>query len=199
MLRFFQLLVLAGAFQAAVLVPAQEVEVASVRFTTVRAPLGSVGNWLEADVQVLARPLPDAPGAMVPRVRVSVLVGFELPAAPGGERRIEHFRSEAECVALEAGRTSVRFYLPPEVVKRDRIRGTPRFWGVELAVAGRALAPSTSAYSATLSTADARRNFIAIGGPDAIRNDGILLPQYLTPFIYEYPRATPSFVRPGAR
>ena len=156
MLRFFQLLVLAGAFQAAVLVAAQEVEVASVRFTTVRAPLGSVGNWLEADVHVLARPLPDAPGAMVSRVRVSVLVGFELPATPGGERRIEHFRSEAECVALEAGRTSVRFYLPPEVVKRDRIRGTPRFWGVELAVAGRALAPSMSAYSATLSTADAR-------------------------------------------
>ncbi len=199
MLRFFQLLVLASAVQAAVLVRAQEVEVANVRFTMVRAPLGSGGNWLEADVQIMARPLPDAPGPMVSRVRVNVLVGFELPAPTGGERRFEHYRAEAECAALEPGRTSVRFYLPPEMVKRDRIRGAPRFWGVELAVAGRAMAPSTAAYSSTLAAPEVRRSFIAVAGADAARNDGILLPQYLTPFIYEYPRATPSFVRPAAR
>jgi hypothetical protein len=136
---------------------------------------------------------------MVSRVRVSLLVGFELPAPTGGERRIEHYRAEAECVALESGRTSVRFFLPPEVVKRDRIRGAPRFWSVEVAVAGRAMAPSTAAFSSTLSTAEARRNFISVAGADAARNEGILLPQYLTPFIYEYTRTTPSFVRPAAR
>lgn len=198
MLRFFHWLVLCSALQAAALA-AQEVEVANVRFTTVRAPLGSVGNWLEADVQMMVRPLPDAPGSMVSRVRVSLLVGFELPAPAGGDRRIEHYRADAECVALESGRASVRFYLPPEVVQRDRIRGAPRFWGVEVTVVGRAMAPSSAAFSAMLGTADARRNFIAVASADAARNEGILLPQYLTPFIYEYPRTTPSFVRPAAR
>ena len=199
MLRFTHLLVLLSALQAVVLAQSQEVEVANVRFTTVRAPLGSVGNWLEMDVQVMARPLPDAPGPMVSRVRVNVLLGFELPAPAGSERRLEHYRAAAECVALEPGRTSVRFYLPPELVKRDRLRAGPRFWGVELTVAGRPIAPATAAYAPALSTAEARRLFIAAASADAVRNDGILLPQYLTPFIYEYPRDTPSFVRPDAR
>jgi len=31
-----------------------------------------------------------------------------------------------------------------------------------------------------------------------VANDGILQPQFLTPFVNEYPRATPSFVRRDA-
>ncbi len=199
MLRFFHLFAFIGVVQATFVAHAQEVEVGNVRFTMVRAPLGSVGQWLEADVQVIARPLPDAPGSMVSRVRVSVLFGFEFPTPVSGERRMEHYRAEAECVALESGRSSVRFYLPPEIVKRDRLRGAPRFWGVELAIAGRVLMPSAAAFSSTLSTEEARRAFLAFAGPDAVRNNGILLAQYLTPFIFEYPRDTPSFVRPEAR
>lgn len=178
---------------------AQEVEVTTVRFMNVRAPRGGNGTWLEADVQVNVRPPPGAPRDMVSRVRVALLVGFELPGGAGAERRIEHYRADAECVALEAGRADVRFYLPPEIVKRDQLHGDPKYWGVEIAVGGRAQTPARSAYAPTLGAAEQRKNFQARGGAAAAANDGLLQPQFLTPFAEEYPRATPTFVRRETR
>ena len=64
---------------------------------------------------------------------------------------------------------------------------------------GRAIPAGRPAYSLTLQGADARKNFQARAGLAAAANDGLLLPQYLTPFANEYPRATPSFVRREAR
>ena len=87
-----------------------ELEVGAVKFNSLRA---GTGNWLEADVVLNVRPPAGTPGQMLSRVRVALLLGFELPAAPGGERKLEHYRAEAECVALENGRADVRFYLPP--------------------------------------------------------------------------------------
>ncbi|MES2693925.1 MAG: hypothetical protein V4773_10665 [Verrucomicrobiota bacterium] len=178
---------------------AQEVEVTTVRFTNLRAPTGSNGTWLEANIQLTVRPAPSAPRDIVSRVRVSLLVGFDLPASAGGERRIEHYRAEAECVALEAGRADVRFYLPPELVKRDQLHGDPKYWGVELAVAGKAVPAAKGAYSPALGNAEQRKNFQTRGGSAAASNDGLLQPQFLTPFVNEYPRATPTFVRREGR
>ncbi len=178
---------------------AQEVEVTTVRFTNVRAPTGSNGTWLEADVQLMVRPTPSAPRDIVSRVRVAFLIGFELPASAGRERRVEHYRADAECVALEAGRADVRFYLPPELVKRDQLHADPKYWGVELAVGGREITAGRGAYSPALSGAEQRKNFRTRGGAAAVANDGLLQPQFLTPFRDQYPRATPSFVRREGR
>jgi hypothetical protein len=187
---------------------AQEVEVTSVKFANLRAPGGANGNWLEADIALNVHPTPGSPGPMVSRVRVALTVGFELPAPAGGEpvrrtqgaepvvgRRIEHYRAEAECVALEPGRADVRFYLPPELVKRDQLHGDPKYWGVELAAGGRPVPAGRAAYSATLAAPEQRKNFQARATTAAAPNEGLLQPQYLTPFAGEYPRATPSFVR----
>lgn len=178
---------------------AQEVEVTTVKFTNVRAPTGTVGTWLETDITVNARPVAGNPSQMVSRVRVTLILAFELPAPTGGERRLEHYRAEAECVALEPGRANVRFYLPPEVVKRDQLHGDPKYWGIELAVGGKALTASRAAYVSALGGVDQRKNFQTRGGAAAVANDGILLPQYLTPFVNEYARTTPSYVRREAR
>ncbi len=180
-------------------VAAQEVEVTTVKFTNVRAPTGSNGTWLETDITLNVRPVVGNPSQMVSRVRVTLLIGFELPAPAGGERKIEHYRADAECVALEPGRANVRFYLPPELVKRDQLHGDPKYWGIEIAVGGRALTPSRAAYVAALATAEQRKNFQTRGGAAAAPNEGVLQPQFLTPFLNEYPRATPSFVRRDAR
>lgn len=196
MIPFFRVLVCLSAVVAGAAAWAQEVEVANVRFTT-RAPLGSTGNWLEMEVQLNARPV--LPSAMVSRVKVAVMLGFELPASAGADRRVEHYRAEVECVALEPGRAAVRFYLPPEVVKRDQLRSDAKYWTVDLSVAGRPVTAGRVSASTTLSAPDARRNFQTRAGTVAAANDGILLPQYLTPFLSEYPRATPSFVRREAR
>jgi hypothetical protein len=178
---------------------AQEVEVATVNFTNLRAPTGSAGTWLETEITLLVKAVPENPRQMVSRVRVSLLLGFELPAMAGGERRLEHYRAEVECVALDPGRAYVRFYLPPELVKRDQLRRHPKFWGVEIAVAGRVLPPARAAYSASLATVEQRRNFQSQAGAAAVANEGILLPQYLSPFVNQHPRSTPSFVRKVAQ
>jgi hypothetical protein len=186
-----------SALFAGVARAAEEVEVALVRFNNVRPQGGAPGNWLEADVALNVHPAPGAPGQMVSRVKVALLLAFELPATSGNDRRLEHYRADAECVALDAGRSDVRFYLPPELVKRDQLHGDPKHWGVELTVGGRTLPAARTAYSAALTTPEARKNFQTRGSAAAAPNDGLLQPQFLTPFASEYPRATPSFVRLG--
>lgn len=178
---------------------AEPVEVTSVKFTNLRAPNGSPGNWYEATLVLNAKPVPGSPAQMVSRVRVSLLVGFELPGAAGGERRVDHYRAEVECVALEPGRADVRFYLPPEIVKRDQLHGDPKYWGVELAVDGKPIPAGKAAYASTLATAELRRNFQKRGAAAAAANDGVLLPQYFTPFANDYLRATPTYVRKDPR
>jgi hypothetical protein len=185
-------------FGLAALLPAgrgQEVEVSAVKFAGLRSPSGSAGNWLENEITLIVKPVAGTPGQMVSRVKVGVLLGFELPATAGAARRFEHYRAEAECVALEPGRANVRFYLPPELVKRDQMHGDPKYWGVELSVGGRPLPAVKAAYALALASPEQRKNFQTRGAAAATANDGLLLPQYLTPFVNEYPRATPSFVR----
>jgi hypothetical protein len=179
--------------------PSAPVEVTSTKFTNVRPPNGALGNWYEASLILTVRPMPGSPAQMVSRVRVSLLLGFELPAAAGLERRIEYYRSEAECVALEPGRAEVRFYLPAELVKRDQIHADPKYFGIDLAVDGRPIPAGRAAYSSTLIGAEQRKNFQKRASVAAAANEGVLLPQYLTPFANEYGRTTPSFVRKDAR
>ena len=174
---------------------AQDVDVSAVKFSTPRAPSGGNGNWLEADITLNAKPATSTPGLMVSRVRVTLTLGFELPGHAGVERRLDFYRAEAECVALEPGRANVRFYLPPELVKRDQLHGEPKFWVVEVAVGGRALPTERANYSASLATPVARKDFQSRAASAAAAHDGLLQPQYLTPFAGEYSRATPSFVR----
>lgn len=180
---------------AAALVAAEEVEVSSVRFSNVRLPEDASEAWLEASVSLQARPARDRLGNMVPRVRVTLLTGFEVPGSAGRARRVEYYRTQAECVALESGRSEVRFYLPPEIVQRDQLHGDPKFWLVELAIAGGSVPPAHAATSQTLSATLLRKEFLTRHESAAPANDGIFLPQYLTPFATAYPRATPSFIR----
>lgn len=177
---------------AAVACAAEEVDVSAVKFANVRAPNGSTANWLEGDVALSVRP---AGGTMVSRVRVTLTVGCELPAVRGGERRVEYYRAEAECVALESGRSDVRFYLPPELVKRDQLHGDPKFWVVAVTAGGRPQVLGRGAAAPALATTEARRTFEGRAASAANVNEGLMLPQFLTPFAGEYPRATPSFVR----
>jgi hypothetical protein len=126
-------------------------------------------------------------------------MAFELPALAGGERRLDFYRADAECVALEPGRAEVRFFLPAELVKRDQLPGEPKYFGVELAVEGRPVPAGRAAYSTGLASPESRKSFQQRAQAAAAANEGLLLPQFLTPFANEYPRSTPSFVRKGAR
>lgn len=175
---------------------AGQAEIVAVRFSLV-TPAAAAGPWLEADVQLETRPGPDDPGRMLRNVRVTLQLGTEVPAA--SRRRTEYYQAEATAIALAAGRSDVRFYLPPELVRRDGVRGEPRDWHAELAVAGQPLPAARGRSSAALQGAAAQREFAARIAAEAAPNDGLLQPQYLTPFAFEYPAATPTFVRREAR
>ncbi len=178
--------------------PAPVVEVANLRTNQVRPGSGGPA-WLETTLALNVRPAGGGPSPLVSAVRVAVLMAFELPGPAGGARRTQVYAAAVECVALEPGRAEVRFYLPPEILKRDQIRGDPKFWGVELTAAGEALPAARTAYSANLVTPAARAEFQRRWAAAAAANDGILQPQHLTPFALEYPRSTPSVVRREAR
>ncbi len=174
---------------------AAEVEVASVRFAPARPSINTSAIWLESTVVLHVVPPPDAPGRMLSRVRVQLWVGVESPPLNGVPARTEYYRTEVECLALPSGRSEVRFYFPPEWVKRDQLQGAPRNWAVELAVAGRAVPPTRAASASTLAEPASRRAFLTAALAAAPANDGCLLPQYFTPFAQEYPRNTVTFVR----
>ncbi len=174
---------------------AEPVEVSAVRFNSPRAPNGGTEPWIEAEVVLAVSVAPDSGSRAVSRVGIALTLGWELPASAGGARRVDYYRAEAECVALETGRATVRFYLPPELVKRDQLHGTPKFWAVDCAVAGRPVPAAKSSRSAALADAVARRAFQTAAAAAAPANAGLFVPQYLTPFANEYARATPSFVR----
>lgn len=170
------------------------VEVATVKFRPV------AGGWFEAEVEVQAKPGPAAVANrnFVNRVKVTFNLGvFSAKALPNATAPDTYYRASAEAVAIETtGRTAFRFYLPPEIVKRDQVTSQQKFYLVELSVGGQALPPtkeciSSSFASTAVAFVDGFRSKVS---GESSANDGILLPQYLTPFA-SGGNNTPSFIR----
>ena len=179
---------------APALAAADKALVSNVRFATLRPPDGSTDNWLEMAVEIDAQPAANTTGRVTGRVRVTAMLGYERPA-PGNTRQWQFFRAQAELVGLVSGRTHVRFYLPPEIVRRDALAGAPGYWDVT--VTGESLESETviGRRSPTLEADEVYRGFRDKVASEGTANDGVMQPQYLTPFREAYPRATPTFVR----
>lgn len=192
--HFFSAPLLLGLVWLAVPVPAApflgEVEVAQVRFERLRSA------WYEADVEVDVRSAPENPTRFVDRVRVRLNLGFRV--TPGGER-FAFYQAESTAVTVEQGKAHFRFYLPPEVVKRDRLSGPADFWAVQLTVGGEAMPVSRRQVSPSLPNPTVLENFLARVANEAATNAGVLVPQFLSPFAEaDFGRGTPSFIRPEA-
>lgn len=172
--------------------PQAGVEVHAVRFSLVRAP-GGGDPWYEAAVELDVRGNPSATGLAaryVDRVQVNLALGVRRR-----DGEFDFYRSSAETVTMETGRAMVRFYLPPEITKREQLSGEPYAFAVDLAVATRPLPGGPAAVSTLLRTPDALRSFRDRVTRAAPQNDGVLLPQFETPFTALYAGDTPSFVR----
>lgn len=177
--------------------PPPLVEVRNVKFNTARA--GS-GSWYEAEVEVQPRPSVGADNRnFLNRVKVTLSLGvFSVKAPPGVKIPDTYYRASAEAVALEAsgGKSVFRFYLPPEIVKRDQITGDQKFYLVELFVDGKALPLTKYHYPvSTFSSPDIVESFRSKVASEAGVNDGVMLPQYLTPFANTGSPPAPSFIR----
>ncbi len=167
---------------------APEVSIRAVRTELLR----QAGGWLEIDVQV-AVTLRSGSVRFADRVRVNLSLAYE-PAGPSGAD-LRFFRATAEAVALPAGNSQLRFYLPPEVVERDRMRTDRLHTLVELEVDGQALPPDGSAMSPALRTPGQLARFKGRVAAEAPANDGILVPQVQSPFAFDPQRPAPTVVR----
>lgn len=172
---------------------APEIEVASVKFDTPR--IGGE-SWYEAAVELSVRPGGrPVSGQFVDRVRVVLNLGFEVADEKGGKRKV-FYRSAAEAVTLEGGSKPVfRFYLPPELVRRDKLRTDADYHAVEIEIAGRALPAVRANLSKEIKTPEILTSFLSAVNAEAGANEGILVPQYLTPFAFDSQRRSPGFIR----
>ncbi|MEZ5278202.1 MAG: hypothetical protein R3F07_17605 [Opitutaceae bacterium] len=170
------------------------IEVRNVRYGYVR-PMGGSDNWLEVTVELNVRGTPVGNPQFVDSVRVALSLSLRNPLE--GDSDFVFFRSDAEASTLESGAARFRFYLPPAVVRRYQISGEPFAFAVDVWIDGRPIAQTAAAVSSVLANADALRSFRDRVAQDGVRNDGILLPQFKTPFLIEYARDTPAFVWRG--
>lgn len=172
------------------------VAVQSVRFSRDEAP-GVTGPWYEAAIELRAGAFTANnrfAGPIEVRLNLATRVGIE------SEARFEFYRSRVTLVGLEANqRAMVYFYLPPEIVRRDRIdRSEPFAWQVELVIDGQALPNLPASFSRSLADPPAAQSFVSRLGSEAARNDGLLQPIYETPFFVREAgkfRDLPTFVR----
>ncbi|MBL4575191.1 MAG: hypothetical protein JKY51_03720 [Opitutaceae bacterium] len=170
------------------------VKVREVAFASMR-PAGAGDSWLETTVELDVRgdgTLEGANSRYVDRVKVALSLGIQSRLTENGFR---FFRSEAEAVTLKNGKAQFRFYLPPEVVERDRVRGRASAYMVQIYVDGKLLPLASENVSGMLRTGKALQSFKDHIARDAIRNEGILVSQFDSPFLFDYRGSTPSFVR----
>lgn len=153
-------------------------------------------SWIEMAVTLNGGPGAD-PAATNPDfnnlVTVRVSLGFQHGRS--GEPAFTFYRAQATLVSLERNRdATVSFYLPPEIVRRDRLQREPYAWMIELEVGGQALPGRREHVSRSLNSAEVIASFRARVEADAPQTEGQLLPVYLTPF-YGRGSEMPSFVR----
>jgi hypothetical protein len=153
-------------------------------------------NWLEAEVEVEARPGGRAAsGQFVDKVRVTLSLGMEAADDKGAKRLVFH-RSSAEAITLEGGtKAFFRFYIPPEIVRRDKLRPDVKFYVVEIEAGGQPQPPAKASASNDFTSMESIRNFLAKVSAEAGQNEGVMIPQYLSPFALDSQRRAPSFVR----
>lgn len=170
-----------------------EVAVRGVDFQRVRDAGGA--EWWEARVDLEVDARSGVAGRFADRVRVGLNLAFQRPVEG---RPLEFYRAAVTAPTLEAGRQSFRFYLPPSVVRRDRITGDARFWTVDLAVNGVPVEATAQQVSTAFSSAAALANFRDQHLRLAPANDGVLIPRHASPWAADRIDADPVVRQPEA-
>ena len=126
-----------------------EISIRSVKFSYPRVD-GQQGTAMETEIEL------DVRGTTVtghnPRfvddVRVVLMLAVQARGRAGAD--FQFYYADVEFVTLETGTRFARFYIPPEVVKRDSLSGDAYAFYVELSVGGQVLAPQRGNLSGTL-------------------------------------------------
>lgn len=175
-----------------------EVTVRGVKFNYPRVE-GSQGAAMEAEVELEVRgsSVPGKNPRFVDNVRVTLMLAIQVRGRTPGE--FQYYHADAEAVTLESGTRAMRFFLPPEIVRRDGIAGEPYAHFVEIAVGDRVLPPQRANVSDALRSRDRFDLFLQKVTEARPTTDGVLLPQHLFLTGFQDGRETPSILRKGGR
>lgn len=169
-----------------------QVEVANVRFENARF---ASDVWLEAEVELDVKPGGKAvTGEYVDRVRTTLNLMIEATDARG-QKRNTYYRASVDAITLEGGKARLRFYLPPEIVKRDRLRPDVKYYTVDLAAGSQLQPVSKAGVSPNFKGPESVKGFQDAVAREAGTNESLLMPQHLTPFAYDSQRPSPTILR----
>lgn len=178
----------------ALVAPAASVSIKAVDFTPA-VPPGMAEEWYEVVIELEGetRELE----ARLDPLQVGLELAFRVRAE--GREEFRFFRAAAEIVVPAMGdEVAVRFYLPPAIMERDELRREPFAWRVRLSQGGQVWPQTPASYSDALKSPPAAESFARRLQTEAERQDGLLVPIYLTPFyVAESGRLedSPSYLR----
>ena len=147
-----------------------------------RVSLDKIGRneWLRTRIQISASANPSQEvknSRFIDDVKVKLYLSF-------GDRKngFSFYSSDVDIVTLEQGeRYWVDFYIPGQIVKRDRLSTIPFAYLVEFEVGAHPLPHDSSFASSNMSNEAARIAFSQKAMESKITNDGILIPSFLAP------------------
>lgn len=188
MLGFIRLVLLGFLSLIGIVIESAEFEVLRVDFELVRQD-GASDPWYEVVVVVSVEKGESIRGANPCFADdVTVSLAFATDVSRGGGKSYEFYAYDLEYPTLEVGQHAVRFYLPPELVKRDRVRGEPFAYEIEVLSKEE---PEVSMVSRNLQSVASLQSF----RDQVVANASVpseLLPQYRTPFAWSYAGDTPN-------
>jgi hypothetical protein len=173
------------------------VQVREIRFTNQNAPSGD--RWYRTEINIQANSNPSGDAApnsrWVDNIEVTLTMAFPVEAHGS---KYTFYRASATLVSLEQRKNaSVYFYLPWEILDRDRL-GTrdPEFYAVQIRVDGQDVPLNASHVSRNIGDATVLQNFLNAAAEGVVRTEGVLVPTYLSPFMgMEGRRGSPSYIR----
>lgn len=151
-------------------------------------------DWIRVRIELRGNRNPDPTARndrFVDRIRVSCILAYQFDTG------FDFYRSQAELVGIEQNQTAeVSFLLPGVIVERDRIRQDPFAYLIELEVKGEALPLQEAGVSPSIrSNPTAAQSLKSRAATEAERNDGILVPVYLAPPIFQDGNDTTAYIR----
>lgn len=162
-------------------------------------------NWYQIEIEIQCGRSSNEDNSVsmngyIRNVGINLEMAFET--GNGEDSHFEFYRSSVAMPALEENESiTVYFYLPPEIVERDRLSREPEAWRVQTTVNGTPLPNRPGSFSNSLSKPAAAQSFASRVIRESRRNAGILQPIYMTPFFdgeNEQMNRSPSYVRSEA-
>lgn len=180
-------LIVLGMLLTTIQLRGSDLDVARIHFDLIDEP-GGREPWYQIAIEIDVRTGDGGTRGSNPRFadEVTVSLAFASARDTRGERIFSFYSAIAEYPTLEVGRHVVRFYLPPEVAKRNEVRGEPFAYEISVTGGGERLDYFVSPSIESPAALDSFHARLTDGA------GGVLRQQIDTPFAWLYPEDSPN-------